>query len=130
MDVRALAHDNFITRAISSCYGSSACAIIAVPPKLVIITTYAVTDERRWDYGRALAGGALRCGQELFPDLSFVLGSCSAGNTLSISRRDLDQHSPAGLIYRARIVVTEDKKYDFQVLLRSKEAGYIDFADN
>ena len=65
-------------------------------------------------------------GPECFPDLSFVLGTCSAGNTLCISRRDLHQHPPAGLISRARIVITEDKKYDFQVLLRSKDSGYID----
>ena len=67
-----------------------------------------------------------RRGQERFPDLSFILDSCSAGNTLSVSRRALHQHSPAGLISRARIVITEDKKYDFQVLLRSKGSGYID----
>ena len=67
-----------------------------------------------------------RRGQERFPDLSFVLGSCSAGNTLSVSQRDLHQHLPAGLISRAMIVITEDKKYDFQVLLRSKESSYIE----
>jgi hypothetical protein len=68
-------------------------------------------------------------GAQRYPSLSFVLGNCSAGDTLSISRRDLHQHPPAGLISRVRIVITENKEYDFQVLLRSKESGCIDSFD-
>ena len=60
-----------------------------------------------------------------FPDLSFTLGVCNLGACLSIERRDLHCHPPAGLISRVRIVVREDGSFEFEVVMRLKESGSI-----
>lgn len=58
-----------------------------------------------------------------FLELSFTLGICNYSLCLSITRRNLYCTPPAGLISRVRIVVKEDGKYEFQVVMRIKESG-------
>ena len=66
----------------------------------------------------------------LYPELVFA--SCVDENrncALTCSRRDLYNHPPLGLVSRVRIVLDQNGKYSFQVLLFSKEEGSINTID-
>ena len=68
-------------------------------------------------------------GKQQYPDLAFV--SCineHGDSVLTCSRRDLYNHPPLGLVSRVQ-VVDQDGKYDFQVLLFSKERGSVTTID-
>ena len=49
---------------------------------------------------------------------------------ITCSRRDLHNHPPLGLVSRVQVVVNQDGKYDFQVILFSKEKGSITTIDD
>lgn len=72
-------------------------------------------------------------GRVHFQELVFVVGSFTVGGEtkaiLTISRKDLHYHPPAGFISRVRLLLTEDKGYDLQILMRSKETGFVDSTD-
>ena len=63
----------------------------------------------------------------LYPELVFASCVDENGNcALTCSRRDLYNHPPLGLVSRVRIVLDQNGKYSFQVLLFSEEEGTID----
>ena len=62
-----------------------------------------------------------RAGKE--EDLNFELSCTESHDLVIVSSKLCHFHSPAGLVSRTRIVVTEDGAFDFQVLLLSKEKG-------
>ena len=71
-------------------------------------------------------------GRARFPELEYCIGNCTAVKTqaiLTVTRKDLYNHPPAGFLSRIRLLVTEDKHYDLQVLMRSKEAGIFELPD-
>ena len=71
-----------------------------------------------------------KTGEEKYPDLVFVSCTNELGDgVLTCSRRDVYNHPPLGLVSRIQIVVDQDGKYDFQVLLFSKEKGSISTTD-
>ena len=58
--------------------------------------------------------------------LSYLLwGWC-----INCSRRDMYNHPPLGIVSRVYVVIDEDGKYDYQVLLFSKEKGCISTVDD
>ena len=57
-------------------------------------------------------------GKQLYPDLAFMSCTNECGDSvLTCSRRDLHNHPPLGLVSRVQVVVNQDGKYDFQVIL-------------
>ena len=71
-----------------------------------------------------------KTGEEKYPDLVFVSYTNELGSgVLTCCRRDVYDHPPLGLVSRVQIVVDQDGKYDFQVLLFSKEKGSISTTD-
>ena len=65
-------------------------------------------------------------GKQMYPDLAFIACTNECGDSvLTCSRRDLYNHPPLGLVSRVQVVVNQDGKYDFQVILFSKEKGSI-----
>ncbi len=62
-------------------------------------------------------------GAERFPDLVFVVCSDIGADVLICTQKDLRRHTPIGLISRVKLIVEEDSRYDFQVIMISKEKG-------
>ena len=70
-------------------------------------------------------------GEQWYPEL--VTTSCTnedGNNVLACSRRDFHNHPPLGLVSRVQIIVDQDGKYDFQVVMFSKEKGSINTVDD
>ena len=61
------------------------------------------------------------------PELVFAIRTVKEHGVGAVTccQKEMYNHPPLGLISRVQIVVDEDGKYDYQVLIFTEEKGYI-----